>query len=950
MSFLSLKKIGCFIVAYFGGSFLLQAQIVIISDTNAQRLCQKLAGSGVTINNFKYRGANGAAGFFKNISTNPNLGIDSGIVLSSGYVETGFAGSNIGINNRASFVASSNLGVLGGDADLGAIITGRILDPTVLEFDFVPFGDSVAFKYIFGSEEYPSFNCTTFNDVFAFFISGPGIAGNKNMALVPGTNIPVTINSINDGTAPINTSLCRAMGAGSPFTQYYVNNSTSTNISYNGFTRVLVASAKVQPCQTYHLKIAIADVGDRINDSGVFLEAKSLNSNSVKIENRSPMTNGKPYLVEGCHTNGSINIYRPARSSLPLPVNLTLIGSAINGTDVVQIPNIVIIPAGDSIVNVPIIPIVDNLPEGTEKLKILISSGCNTTPSDSIEIEIKDYDKLLLSPKDSIGICRNGSIQITASIGYTTYTWQNDPTLSNLSIRNPIATPVNNQTKYICTATVGSCNASDSIILKVKDIQLLSKQDVNCKNGITGIINASGGWEWQAPVSFTIDNNTYQSDSTFINLPVNNYKIKIKDNTGCIDSMMVNITQAYPDLTIDTTIIAAATCSGLPDAPLTVTASGGLPIYNYSLDGINFQTSNVLLSRSGNATITVKDNNQCTATANAIVPLNNSVILNTGPDTVLCLGKSLLINATSNSTNIAWSPSTGLNNGTILRPLATPAVFTTYVATATTGICTKKDTINIDILPVPTANAGPDTIICVGKTIQLHGSGGITYRWTPTTFLNDPNIANPIVRPTRSMTYSLQVTNTFGCASPINDEVTIQLVPIVVPFAGNDTIVAIGQPLQLNAIQVGATTATEFIWSPSFGLNDPAIKNPIATLLSDQNYSVTMRTPQGCEGTDNIKIKVYRGPEIYVPSGFTPNGDGRNDILKATAVGIKDFKYFKIFNRWGQLVFTTTTSEKGWDGKVNGVLQDNQSFVWMAEGTAYNGTTIQRKGMITVIK
>jgi gliding motility-associated-like protein len=111
-----------------------------------------------------------------------------------------------------------------------------------------------------------------------------------------------------------------------------------------------------------------------------------------------------------------------------------------------------------------------------------------------------------------------------------------------------------------------------------------------------------------------------------------------------------------------------------------------------------------------------------------------------------------------------------------------------------------------------------------------------------------------------------------------------------------------------------------------------------------------MTTAQGCVGSDNIVVKVYQGPEIYVPTGFTPNDDGKNDFLRPIAVGMKSFQYFRVYNRWGQLIFSTVTANAGWDGKINGVKQPTGTYVWIAEATDYKGNRIQRRGSTVLIR
>ncbi|HRI20686.1 MAG TPA: gliding motility-associated C-terminal domain-containing protein, partial [Panacibacter sp.] len=165
-----------------------------------------------------------------------------------------------------------------------------------------------------------------------------------------------------------------------------------------------------------------------------------------------------------------------------------------------------------------------------------------------------------------------------------------------------------------------------------------------------------------------------------------------------------------------------------------------------------------------------------------------------------------------------------------------------------------------------------------------------------------------------------------------------------------DTSIAVNQPLQLNATDITNSGFTSYSWSPSSGLNNPFIQNPIAVLNKNIIYTVTAQTPDDCRASDNIAITVYRDADIYVPTAFTPNGDGRNDVEKAFPAGIKIFKYFTIFNRYGETVFTTSDASVGWDGIYKGQRQASGTFVWKAEGVDYNGRTIFKKGTVVLIR
>ncbi|MGG9961309.1 choice-of-anchor L domain-containing protein [Ferruginibacter sp. SUN106] len=921
------------------------AQLQVISESNAQALVQKLLGAGVTVSNIKLIADPMATGLFNNLS-GTKIGIGSGIVLTNGKAKTGEGLNDWGVNGNGIKMAIDALAntnqALPGDGDLARLLgipKDETHDACVLEFDFVPLGDTVKFNYVFGSEEYPDYVCQ-FNDVFAFFISGPGFPVLTNIALIPGTTDAVTINHVNDGAT------CSIF-----YPQYYVKNYTNTYFTYNGHTTVLTAVAAVQPCQTYHLKLAIADVGDGAFDSGVFLEAKSLSSNAISLKSTTQVDQqNNSYLVEGCSA-GSFKVKRPEADLSPLSVTLSYGGTAVNGVDYQLLPTVVTIPANQTEVTVNIIPVVDNIPEGIETLKIYALAGCNPgAPSDSSIIQIRDYDTLGIAP-DTAVICKHVAIQLTASAGYTAYQWDANPMLSNLAIRNPVAQPTSAVNTYYCTATQGTCHGRDSALVIWKDLDLISKTEINCKNYSNGEIRVAGGPEWTRPVQYSINNSPYQDDSTFTNLTVGIYTVRIKDAAGCIDSLVINITQLYPDLLITSIPLTPASCSGNADGVAIINVTGGSNPYLFSADGINFQNTNVLHLNQGNYPITVRDNNNCTNTQNIIIPLNNTVTLVAGPNVTICEGKNVQLNAISNGASFVWTPATALTNNLIRNPVATPVLTTKYVVSAITGICSQKDSLTIFVNPAPRANAGSDHTICFGQNIQLNGSGGLSYFWSPASYLDDARIATPTAKQLPgSISYFLNVTDINGCVSLKRDTTVITVTRPAIVNAGTDTTLAIGQALPLFAKDINNIGFTQYEWTPAYGLSNPAIANPVTTLDKDITYTVTARNSIGCQASDNIKIKVYKGPDIYVPNAFSPNNDGSNDILKAIPAGIKDFHYFRIYNRWGNIVFTTGDSYYGWDGKINGSVQQNGTYIWIAEGLDYKGNIVQRKGTVIIVK
>jgi gliding motility-associated-like protein len=190
---------------------------------------------------------------------------------------------------------------------------------------------------------------------------------------------------------------------------------------------------------------------------------------------------------------------------------------------------------------------------------------------------------------------------------------------------------------------------------------------------------------------------------------------------------------------------------------------------------------------------------------------------------------------------------------------------------------------------------------------------------------------------------SFIVTSESGC---ISDTIKANIViNKVYAFAGNDTILSAGQPLQLHA-----SGGTVYSWSPSTGLSNPAVDNPIAMLSQNQAYYLRVKNAEGCEGHDTILIKVYNGPDLYVPTAFTPDRNGLNDLFLITAPGLKQLDYIRVYDRWGKLVFETKDIKKGWDGTVNHIEQGTGTYVWIIKAVDYKDKILFKKGTVTLIR
>jgi gliding motility-associated-like protein len=326
------------------------------------------------------------------------------------------------------------------------------------------------------------------------------------------------------------------------------------------------------------------------------------------------------------------------------------------------------------------------------------------------------------------------------------------------------------------------------------------------------------------------------------------------------------------------------------------------------------------------------------------------ITVDAGRDTSICRTDPITIGTQSQGLQYAWTPATGLNSTTAKNPVATPLTDITYAVTATLGKCQAKDTIRVKVTPYPQANAGPDASICYGNQTQLQASiTGSRFTWSPANLLQNSNTLNPVALPVTTTSYLLTVFDTIGCPKPFVDTVVVKVTPQIKAFAGNDTIVVANQPLQLTA-----TGGVGYSWSPAIGISDAGIPNPVVTLSSSVDsvtYRVKVSAADGCFAEDDIKVQIFKtGPDIFVPTAFTPNGDGKNDLLKAIPVGIKSMGYFRVYNRWGALVFSTSQLGVGWDGTIDGKQQATGTFVYMAAAIDYLGNTITKKGTVVLIR
>ncbi|OJW81678.1 MAG: hypothetical protein BGO69_14290 [Bacteroidetes bacterium 46-16] len=923
----------------------------VVANQTADTLAAKLTGAGVIVLNPSLNCAQLANGTFNGVS---NLGIDSGIVLTSGH-----ASATAGPVGGPSF--SNNFP---GDPDLTNLAGNSTHDACILEFDFVPSGDTVKFNYVFGSVEYTGYSCSGYNDAFGFFISGPDIPTPTNIALIPGTNIPVAVNSTTDPVVNnvLNLGPCQAMGPGSPFAQYYVNNNAGIYITYAGFTEVFTAISPVTACDTYHLKLAVGDAGDFILDSGVWLEAGSLTSGTTSIATFGP--GGLPYVVRGC-APGKFVFTRPVATPLPKVVHFQIGGTAINGYDYVTIADSAVIPA-DSLtdtVYINALPVIPPAGPKTVKLYILSPYLCNGNQiSDSAEITI--YDSLYLhviSPDTPI--CIGNSVHILAEgDSILNYHWTPSTGLDDPNILSPTATPTTTTTYSVTAELPGSgcpsMQGNITIDVKFPPTVDLGPDVTTCVgvpvplNAVTTPLNQTYTYSWSpatylsdAAIQNPVSTPTVQNDVTYV-------VTADPGAVGCARTDTITIHELPNDFALlnpDTVV-----CVG----GLIQVRANGDPNFSYTWSPSTYVSNPFIIDpqMTPDTSITYTITATYPGCPDMIHSFNVEVqpnpVVNIPDSAQMCQWQSIIINATVDppypNYTYAWTPNTGLDNYNTPDIVFTGDSSNNYILTVTTpNGCKGSDSTYITVFPGNFGGISPsiDTNICPLDSVYLHATGGVFYSWTP----NDPGVisdslaSDPLIYPYRDTRYEVLITDVHGC----HDTLDVKF------FVHSNAIIDIPDSVRLypgESYQMNPQgNVMYYHWFPPTGLSDDDISNPVSMPEVTTKYIVKGTTEWGCPATDSIKVIVDPESVLDIPNAFVP-GSGPNSELKIVKRGIATLKNFRIFNRWGNVVFETSDINQGWDGKYKGEPQPFGVYVYTIEAYTNTGLKFVKQGNVTLIR
>ena len=853
--------------------------IIVIPDVTKEQIIASVSTPATVVTIDTIKCASGAYGSFT-ATDNSNLGLKKGLLLTTGTV----AGAQ-GPNNSGSTSGFANTP---GDSDLDYLsqLQGSQTlsnDACIVELDVFAATDELAFEYVFGSEEYPEFVNSNFNDIFAFFISGPGIVGDpniknqKNIAVLPDNTTFVQINSVNN---LLNW-------------EYYRNNLGGQTIQYDGLTSdfkgvktSLSAKSKVTPCNTYHLKFAIADRGDSSWDSGVFIS--DLKSGTVNFN--VTYNSGIDYMIEKCTGEDVVNIKLSNPLDYSVSYKVAVGGTATKGVDYnMTIPNTITFNAGETVLSFPINPIADAITEGVETITITLSNnfGCGDVTYAVLTIELHDAPyAAILNDVDTAFYCKGEKINLSVS-GCNTYTWSPAGIMNDPNIANPVASPTDDGYIYV-TGEIAGCVAYDSIYLKelnpqVKILPLATDKLCEGKSvKLTATNNTfNQGFSWTPAIGL---NSTTNSTVTASPKVTTTYYAQV-DLSGCVvkDSVTLlvdpfdfptvfsdtfKLCQSYPIKLASDIFFSTTTYQWTPAKYLDNPNASG-PI---ATPGEDLLYTLVATSEKG----------YCVDSAKVyidVIDAEVNILDQAGieKDTFyLCKGDSLQLNSTIKplGSQIKWSSEEGtINNDQAGSVVIKPTYSQWFVSKLTTSECVVYDSVyvQVDSLPLDLGIHPADTTVCQGSIVVLKGNTyeqghfpNLIFNWEPTFDAKTPDsLYNIVIEANASYTYQ-RFAYSGACVNI--SEAKVNVIPTnLLSISPPQATVCPGTTIELKA-EAAQPGVTNFEWSPADGLSCTQCQTTIATITGGSKTYQVKGEFMGCPVQASVTINESPLPWVNFPA------------------------------------------------------------------------------------
>ncbi|MBL0911399.1 MAG: choice-of-anchor L domain-containing protein [Bacteroidia bacterium] len=896
-------NIGAAAVLASAGTGAMFGQVTTTPVTPVQAVGNVLIGGGVNASNVTYTGA--ATALAQYTATGTNLPIASGLIIS-----TGNATNPLLNGNPTNFCTTGN--GTPGDPLLSQIAGVNTNDAAVLSFDFIPLGDTLKFNYVFGSEEYNEFVNGGVNDVFAFLLTGPDPAGgtynNENIALLPGTTVPVSINTVNNGNFFGCTGTCNTGNPGTPYCNYYVDNlcGAPSGIACDGFTVRLTAIAPVVRCQTYTIRLAIADGGDSAYDSWVFLEQNSFVSPQLLFDSSPQLGGGligavDTLLYEGC-TNATITVRRNFDIDSARTYNLTVGGTATDGVDYSGVPATVTFNAGDStaVFTIDALQNLGSQSDYTLSITISDSTVCGAVGSvisSTIVFLIKNVNPLQVNLGPDLSTCTTVSImpQVTGGVPAYQYNWNNglsnSPFIANYPLPNDMnfVLVVTDQCGVTATDTVFADKKSDPFAnLNIYNVgQAVTNE--SCGEALFGISRVN---LLTQPLSYQIwiGSGTAQNTIDF-NVPatVNFASGQTADTlslTGIYDMIQEPLEYIYL-VTID------STCAG--------------PVVK---DSIRINIRNV-----------------------------DPVQVDAGPD--LSTGcpivqQTLTGNGSAGIAPYSYTWSNGFNTQQIF---VQPAQNTTYAVTVTDS-CGRvsSDTVEVTVFYPPTADfTFTSHDFCEPSVVSFTDQSGTQYgnlnSWL---YVNDnydtySSAANWTHSFTTAGNYNVTLvvgTDFPNCYDTVTKVVTIHPKPIGNFWWTPDPVTEVN-PLA-SFTNASSLDVSSWMYEVDGASYNTADFEHTFTLPGEYDVYLYVENEYGCRDTVEKTVIVEGEHTFFIPNAFSPDNNSVNPVWEPKGENIAYLEYF-IFDRWGERIFQANSDmvSYGWNGRrSNGQPYKSDTYVY----------------------
>lgn len=502
----------------------------------------------------------------------------------------------------------------------------------------------------------------------------------------------------------------------------------------------------------------------------------------------------------------------------------------------------------------------DSAGTGNIQVEGINANGCPSDPV-SKNVTITGLPDAKAGPDTSI--CLGDSITIggspTAASG-TDISWSPASNLNDDTLANPKASP-SDTTQYIVTVSEpGACSNSDTMTLAIKNANMNAGPDTSICSGDTVQLHTGSADSADWDPGYALSDSTSLNPDAFPDSNIS-YEVFLYDSsTGCstLDTVDIQVdslpsVDAGPDTTI--CLNEEVMIGGSPTGP-----NGSDYLWDPSGSLDDSSLANPIASPSDTTvyTVSVNDTNGCQAVDSAEVATIPLPTANAGNDSSVCLGDSIQLNG-SGGGNYSWSPTDSLSDPNIADPIAYPSDSTTYqlVVNDING-CSDTDSVDIGVNPLPVADAGPDRYLCPGDSVQLTGSGGGSYAWTPDSTIDDSTVQNPKASPSDTSSYILVVADSNGCTDM--DTATVNVAPDVPVDAGTDTNICPGDSTIIGGSPTGPP-GSSYTWSPSGSLDDPNDSNPIAFPSTDTTYIVTV-TNDTCSNQDSVQVLLDTLPNV----------------------------------------------------------------------------------------